>query len=137
MNKIIYWDMDGTLNHFYKGTWLEDILARNPRPYTEADCVICEEVLLALQKRGYKLGIVSWLAKNSTKEYDRAVRKAKKLWLRTHYPNIKFDEIHIVKYGTPKWKVVKHRDGILFDDEERNRSAWRGQAYEPAHALSF
>ena len=128
--KMIYFDMDGTLNHFYKGTWLEDILAESVRPYEVADCVVKESILLDLIKQGYKLGIVSWLAKGASKSYDKAVRKAKIEWLANNYPNVHFDEIHIVKYGTPKFSVVRHRDGILYDDEERNRNQWKGIAID-------
>ena len=103
MKGMIYWDLDGSLNLFYVGSWLEDILARNPRPYIEAKCQIKEETLLHLINLGYELGVISWLAKDSTKEYDNLVRKAKKDWLKRNYPNIKFKEIHIVKYGTLKW----------------------------------
>lgn len=137
VRKMIYWDLDGSLNLFYVGSWLEDILARNPRPYIEAKCQIKEKTLLHLISLGYELGVISWLAKDSTKEYDSLVRKAKKDWLKRNYPNIKFKEIHIVKYGTPKWRVAKDRDGILFDDEEKNRKDWKGKSYEPLEVFNF
>ena len=84
---------------------------------------------------GYKIGIVSWLAKNSTKEYGKAVRQAKKEWLRKNF-TIKFDEIHIIKYGTKKNYVVSDKKGILFDDEIQNRKNWKGLSYKETEIFS-
>ena len=83
-------------------------------------------LLNRLQKNGYTIGIISWTAKNSTVEYDERVAEAKKRWLKKHLPSVHFDEIHIVAYGTPKSTCG---NGILFDDEERNRTEWNGTAY--------
>jgi len=127
----IYFDMDGTIANFYKGEWLECLLAKNPKPYKDADVLVNENVLIQLMEKGYELGIISWLAKNSTKEFDKAVRQTKKEWLKTNYPNVTFSEIHIVKYGTPKYKVAKEKNGILVDDEKPNRDKWKGMAIEP------
>lgn len=127
----IYLDMDGTIADLYGvENWLNDLINENDRPYRIAKRMVNEEVLENLVKLGYELGIVSWLAKNSNKEYDKVVRNAKKDWLKKNFPNIKFAEIHIVKYGTPKSKVVKEKNGILFDDEKPNRDEWKGLAID-------
>ena len=84
---------------------------------------------------GYEIGIVSWLSKSGTPEYNEEVRRAKRRWLATHLPSVDWDEVHMVRYGTPKWAVVQDQSGILFDDEEKNRRLWRGEAYEPADIL--
>ena len=127
----IYLDMDGTIADLYGvENWLEDLIAGNERPYREAERLVEEEELAELVADGYELAIVSWLAKNSNKEYDRKVRNAKKEWLKANYPNIKFTEIHIVKYGTPKSRVVNER-GLLIDDEIPNRREWKGVAVDP------
>jgi hypothetical protein len=34
------------------------------------------------------------------------------------------DEVHMVKYGTPKHRVAKIRHGILIDDNSAVREAW-------------
>lgn len=130
MEKMIYFDMDGTIANLYKGEWLNDIINGNVRPYVIADRMIDEDVLIKLEKNGYKLGIITWLAKGNNKEYDKMVRIAKKEWLKKNYPNIHFIETHIVKYGTPKHRVAKVR-GILVDDEKPNRDNWKGKAIEP------
>lgn len=137
MRNIIYFDMDNTLNSFYNNDWLERILAEDTKPYDIAPCVVPESILLNLIERGYQLGIVSWLAKDSRKEYDKAVRVSKKEWLKKHYPNISFSEIHIVKYGTPKHSVVHFKDSYLFDDEKPNRDNWKGVALHPNEIFNF
>lgn len=127
---IIYLDMDGTIANLYKGEWLNDLINHNARPYINADRLVEEETLTRLVAKGYELGIISWLAKNSTKDFDNQVRKAKKQWLKENYPNIDFAEIHIIKYGTSKHTVAK-QSGILVDDEEPNRIKWKWLAIEP------
>ena len=134
MKRRIYLDMDGTIANLYEvENWLADLKKSDPRPYIEAKPMVKEEVLADLINKGYELAIVSWLAKNGNEVYNKEVRKAKKNWLKKHYPEIKFEEIHIVKYGTPKSKVVKHKDGILIDDEKNNRKKWKGTAINPKY----
>ena len=84
-------------------------------------------ILNNLQKKGYKVNIISWLSKNSTPDYDTEVKKAKLKWLSKHLKSVQFDNIYIVPYGTPKHNFSS---GILFDDEEQNRKAWKGIAYD-------
>lgn len=132
--RTIYFDMDGTIANFYGvENWLDDLIASNPRPYREAKPLVRMNALAKrlnnLQKMGYKIGIVSWLAKNSTTEFDEVVTETKIEWLHTHLRSVQFDEINIVKYGTPKGTVVQNANGILFDDEEPNRTNWSGEAY--------
>ena len=135
MTKAIYFDMDGTIANLYGvNGWLDMIIARDTTPYTKAIPMVKMNVLARLlnklQNKGYTIGIVSWLAKNSTTDYDERVATAKIKWLRTHLKSVKFDEIKIVPYGTPKEKVVDFPKGILFDDEEPNRTNWTGTAYD-------
>jgi hypothetical protein len=84
-------------------------------------------VLNRLQRNGYTIGIISWLAKNADNEYNTRVEEVKMAWLAKHLPSVKWDKISIVAYGTPKSTCG---NGILFDDEEPNRKEWRGQAYD-------
>ena len=135
MTKAIYFDMDGTIANLYGvENWLEMIIARDETPYREAKPLVnlnsLARILNRLQTQGYVIGIISWLAKGSTAEYDKAVEKAKIDWLKKHLASVHFNEIHIVEYGTPKEKVVLNPLGILFDDEERNRKNWVGTAYD-------
>ena len=132
--------MDGTIADLYgvEG-WLEDLINGNPRPYREAQTML-SMVWLArrlhiLQSLGYKIGIISWLSKSSTPEYDKQVTEAKMDWLNYHLPSVDFDEIHIVPYGTPKSNFATPQD-ILFDDELKNRLEWIGAAFNPNEILS-
>ena len=135
MEKAIYFDMDGTIADLYGvENWLEDLINSEPRPYKVATPLVrmnsLARVLNRLQREGYSIGIVSWLSKSGTQEYNREVTKAKKEWLYTHLKSVSFDEICIVPYGTPKEKVVDKPKGILFDDEKQNRKNWCGTAYD-------
>jgi len=132
----IYFDMDGTIANLYGvENWLSQLRAEDATPYAAAapmvDTAELQLLLSILQNRGYKIGVISWLAKGSTKTYDKVVRKTKMEWLRATLPEITFDEIHIVKYGTRKDYVAKDKDGIIFDDDEKVREKWRGLAINP------
>ena len=135
MTKAIYFDMDGTIANFYGvDGWLDYLINEDATPYEVARPLMrfatFARILNRLQKEGYHIGIVSWLAKNSTEGFDKAVTKTKLKWLKKHLPSVHFNEVHIVKYGTPKETVVKHPQGILFDDEDRNRKNWKGKAFD-------
>ena len=135
MAKTIWFDMDGTIADLYgvEG-WLDMLIAKNALPYEIAKPLVrlsaLARVLNNLQRKGYKIGIISWLAKNSTAEYDKAVAEAKEKWLRNHLASVIFDEINIVAYGTPKSTFAKSDDDVLFDDEEPNRKEWTGKAFD-------
>ena len=132
----LYFDLDGTLANLYGvDGWLKDLEAHNTRPYEEAKVMLNMSTLARLlhkaQRNGYRIGVISWLSKSGTAEYNRKVEKVKLKWLKKHLKSVTFDEIHIVKYGTPKSTVALY-NGILFDDEERNRKEWsKGKAYPP------
>ena len=131
----IYFDMDGTIANLYGvENWLDYLIAKDETPYREAKPLIrmatLARLLNSIQRNGHKIGIVSWLAKNSTEEYDIRVTNAKIEWLNSHLKSVQFDEIKIGKYGTPKSTMVNDRNGILFDDEEPNRKEWKGEAFD-------
>ena len=115
--------------------------AYNPAPYEQAKVMVnmsqLARVLNQLKAKGYHIGIVSWLSKQPTREYDIAVTKAKYTWLNKHLPSVEFDEIKIVAHGTPKSQAVKYGGGILFDDEQGNRNEWQGQAYDEKNILEI
>lgn len=124
--KSIYFDMDGTIVDFYGvENWLSSLKRSQTKPYREARPLVSMRKLgneiRRLQNLGYTVGIISWLAKNGSQEYNKRITKAKKKWLTRHLGSVHFDEIHIIKYGTPKSLFGK---GILFDDEIQNRKEW-------------
>lgn len=127
----IYFDMDGTLADLYSvPEWLPKLRECDPSPYLEAAPMVepekLVEVLSKLREKGYRIGIVSWLSKDSTKDYDRAVRASKALWLYENLQRFTFDEIHFVKYGRAKHNVVKDKKGLLFDDSDEVLKKWKG-----------
>ena len=133
----INFDMDGTLCDFYGvENWLQYLIERNPFPYENAKPLVNMSVLArrlnALQRKGYKVNVISWLAKNSTADFDAVVTVAKVKWLRKHLPSVHWDNINIVGYGTPKNTIGC---GILFDDEEPNRKMWGEGAYDAHNIL--
>jgi len=140
MSKAIYFDMDGTIANLYGvDGWLDMLIAKDETPYAIAEPMVrlssLARILNRLQKKGFTIGIVSWLAKNSTNEYDERVANAKREWLAKHLKSVQFDEIHIVPYGTPKETIVNIPNGILFDDEKRNRDNWIGTSYDETNII--
>ena len=82
MTKAIYFDMDGTIANFYGvDGWLQDLINQNTRPYKEAKVLVnmnsLARVLNRLQRNGYEIGIISWLSKSGTQEYNEAVANVK------------------------------------------------------------
>lgn len=134
MARTIFFDMDGTIANLYGvDGWLDCIIARDEKPYRDASALLnlnsLARVLNRLQREGNRIAVISWLAKNSTADYDEKVTEAKKGWLKKHLASVRFDEINIVEYGTPKQVFATSENDILFDDEEPNRTAWTGIAY--------
>lgn len=128
-NKAIYFDMDGTIADLYAvENWLHHLENGNTFPYevARAMCNMAElrGNLLALRELGYTIGVISWTSIRGSKEYNRNVRKAKINWLRNQDLLDAMDEIHIVKYGTPKHTIPKIRHGILIDDNKEVCNLW-------------
>ena len=141
MTRAIWFDMDGCIADLYGvPNWLEYLINSDPYPYKAAKPLInmnsLARLLNRLQAEGYHIGIVSWLSKNSTDEYNEAVTNAKLTWLNKHLHSVHWDEIVIVPYGTPKHEAVSI-EGILFDDEERNRTNWTGIAYDVENIIEI
>lgn len=135
----INFDMDGTIANLYGvDGWLENLINKDVRPYREAQPMMnfsaLARVLNRLQRNGYRICVISWLAKNSNNEYDTKVAETKREWLAKHLPSVKWDEINIVAYGTPKQTIGK---GILFDDEKQNRDNWNGKAYNVENIIEI
>lgn len=138
--KLLVWDMDGTMADLYGvSNWLPMLRAYDPTPYRIArpmwDMERLAYLLTELAKCGIESDISTWLSKESTKDYDKEVRKAKKDWLAENgFPYVHF---HGVAYGTTKANTVRHRlnpgeTAILFDDNAKVRQGWHlGEAIDP------
>ena len=140
MEKKICFDMDGTIADLYAVEgWFEMLsVTHNPYPYANAkpmlNMAVFARLLHKAQRLGFKIVIVSWLAKNSTIDYDKAVIQAKLNWLKKHLPSVIWDEIYIVPHGTPKHELS---GGWLFDDEQLNRENWGECSLAPNEILPF
>lgn len=128
-NKVLVFDMDGTIADFYGvNGWLDYLKAEDTTPYEKAEPLYdmdrLNEMLLALKMLGWKIVVTTWLAKDGTKEYNDRTRKAKLAWLAKY--NFPYDEIHLVKYGTTKANCTRKMGGyqILIDDNEKVRKGW-------------
>lgn len=133
--KKIYFDLDGTIADLYGvDKWLPKLEAHNAEPYVSAapigDMEELSKLLNACKAKGYSVGVISWLAKDSDRSFESKVRYAKTKWLKLNI-DFQFDEVHLIKYGTPKARYCYDTDDILFDDDTKNRTLWGGRAYEP------
>lgn len=122
--KILF-DMDGTLYSLYSvPNWLSKLRTYDPEPYTSAsplcDMSKLKNVISSLRKAGHEVEVVSWLSKESTPEYNKLVRAAKRQALARD--GLDFDKIHLVKYGTPKSKYRGKGETILIDDDAKVRA---------------
>lgn len=119
MTKEILFDMDGTIADLYHvENWLEKLRAEDVSPYKEAEPMYDMDTLCILlnilKEKGYRIVVVSWGSMNATKEYNKAVKRAKLNWLDSY--DFPYDEVHVIKYGTPKQNFIKSDLSILIDD---------------------
>lgn len=135
----IVFDMDGTIANLYAvPNWLEQLRAYSPAPYANAepmwDMNLLAQILDELRLHGVRIAICSWLSKEPTKAYNKAVREAKKQWLAKY--GFPFDDCHIISYGVNKWEYMSKyipEDEVtyLVDDEAKNRLFWDGKSIDP------
>lgn len=121
-NVTIYFDLDGTIADLYGfNDWLTYLQNEQTTPYTEAGLLVDGEqlrnFLTAGRATGVLFGVISWGAKNASKDYQKAIRRAKIDWLKKNNLLEFFNELHIIKYGTPKNRAAKNKTGVLIDDE--------------------
>ena len=129
MKKMLVFDMDGTIADLYAvDGWLDDLHNEKTRPYEDAEPMYnmteLAELLNRLRALGWLICVTTWLAKDATKEYNKAVTKAKKDWLAKY--GFPYDEIHCVKYGTTKANCTRKKADfqILIDDNKKVRDGW-------------
>lgn len=133
MIKTLVFDMDGTIANLYAVTdWLENIIAENVRPYAIAEPMYnmnkLVNIINKLKKNGWRVAIVSWTSKHGSKEYNKEVRRVKKEWLDRY--NFPYDELHVVKYGTPKSNCMRKTGGFKFCLMMKNQIARHGETVQ-------
>lgn len=129
--------MDGTIADTYAvPNWLEKLRAEDPSPYVIAtpmwDMDALRNILETLIEKGWEIRIISWLSKDASREYNKAVREAKRAWLKEY--NFPVDKVHLVAYGTTKANCVRKETdhAILIDDNEKVRDGWHlGETIDP------
>lgn len=142
MLKMICFDMDGTIANLYSvPNWLERLRAYDATPYLIAEPMWDMETLAFLfdvaRHRGIEIRVITWLSKESTKDYDDIVRIAKLAWLEQY--GLHIDHFHGVAYGSTKAdsirkSLAKGETAILFDDNAKVRQGWHlGDTYDPAN----
>ena len=138
--RMIVWDMDGTMADLYGvDGWLEMLRNENPLPYEIAkplwDMERLANIIRGLQAIGVEQRIVTWLSMDSSEEYKREVRTAKREWLE-HF-DFPFDHFHGVQYGATKADSVRKfladdEEAILIDDSAKVRKGWHlGETVDP------
>lgn len=129
-DKWIWFDMDGTIADLYGvDGWLNDLQNESTRPYAMAKAIYNTldllTVLAELKMLGYRIGVVSWGAKNSNADYDCKVAETKKDWIAKNDLDILIDKIIVTPYGVRKADTCRPFGvGVLVDDEKQNRDAW-------------
>jgi len=138
--RMIVWDMDGTMADLYgvEG-WCEMLRNENPLPYEIAkpmwDMERLANIIRGLQAIGIEQRIVTWLSMDSSEEYKREVRTAKREWLEQF--DFPFDHFHGVQYGATKADSVRKfladdETAILIDDSAKVRKGWHlGETVDP------
>ena len=129
MNKVLVFDMDGTIANLYGvDNWLGMLRAFNPTPYAIAEPMYdmgkLVGLLNALKNDGWRIAVTSWLSIESNPAYYAGVRMAKINWLDAFaFP---YDEVHLVKYGTTKANCTRKLGGyqIRVDDNKKVRDGW-------------
>lgn len=142
MLKEIVFDLDGSIIDLYSvPNWLDMLRAYDTTPYEIAKPLVnmaelaC--LLRSLQNYGIKICVITWLSKDSTNEYSKATRKAKREWLKRY--NFPYDSFHGLAYGTPKHEIERKRladneEALIFDDDIRVRRDWNlGGAINPTN----
>jgi len=124
----IYFDMDGTVYDLYGvENWEARLNAEDATPYCEGcplvDMDELNDTLAQFVALGFTIGVITWTAMHGSKDYNKAVRKVKRTWVRENMPCV--SEFHCVKYGTPKHRVAKCKKSALVDDNAEVRHAWK------------
>lgn len=140
MLKMICFDMDGTIADLYGvENWFDMLRAFDPTPYEVAkpmwNMAELADLLHKAQTAGIEIRIITWLSKETTTEYDNAVRMAKRNWLAEQ--NFPFDHFHGVAYGATKADSIRrylaeNETAILIDDNAKVRQGWHmGETIDP------
>lgn len=125
MNKVVYFDMDGTLADLYKVDnvfkKLDNLIAS---PYIDALPIMNNiQMLRKYKDNGYKVIILSCLSKITTDEFDKETIVCKDKWLNKYVGKEYIDKRLYIPYTKHKEDYVCE-NGILVDDDDVILSNW-------------
>lgn len=132
MSTSVYFDMDGTLADLYNfDKWLEYIECENETPFYNCEPIGDTSLLNKLIEDAKNVcsvvGVITWLPKNASRSFCKKVEKAKKAWLKIHFPSIPLENVHVLPYGEPKQhaNIKRSQRLVLVDDNAKVREEWR------------
>lgn len=126
----IYFDLDGTIYDLYgRADWLQSLESEDETvfdgdmlPYVSEKelATLCKE----LTKCGVSLGVITWLPKDATAEYERKCELVKRKWVKRYMPYI--SDFTAQSYGIPKQKAIskKSKQIFLIDDSAEVCEMW-------------
>lgn len=128
--KTIAFDMDGTIYDLYgqKG-WLNALETEKAEIFTTGKAMVdlaeLKEVCHKLQNQGWTIGVITWLPKNATYEFNKKCELSKQLWLKENNLDF-FQFFNAQPYGTDKKEGLPFRaeKNILVDDNKEVRAEW-------------
>ena len=127
--KKIYFDMDGTVANLYgEENWLDNLINEREGTFINlqplVDMIELSRVCYELMERGYSFGVITWLPKGASYEYECICAQEKKQWVNTLMPWV--TEFYAQTYGEPKQNAPAHRAAqmILVDDNAEVRAKW-------------
>lgn len=127
--KKIYFDMDGTVYDLYGiDNWLEMLMNEEKGAFLIGNPLVdmnkLENICLWLIKKGYQIGIITWLPMGASLEYCEVCTEEKRKWAEKNMPYI--SEFYALEYGTPKQYAPARRasEMWLIDDNREVREMW-------------
>jgi 5'(3')-deoxyribonucleotidase len=117
----IYFDLDGTVYDLYAvEDWDYKLRHSDTSVFTDGK-TMTDMVELGKRLVDREVAVITWLPKESTKEYRDACTQVKVDWVHVNMPYVK--EIHVLEYGTPKHSIGSIED-ILVDDNAKVLEDW-------------
>lgn len=125
----IYFDMDGTVYGLYQlKNWLRMLEEEREEVFSIGSPLVDMDSLCKMANKmmanGFTFGIITWLPKDATHEYEMRCARVKEEWKNRFMPFV--SEFHAIPYGVPKHEMVtvKNHTVVLFDDNAEVRKDW-------------
>lgn len=132
MSIKIYFDLDGTVYNLYGvNNWLARLRNEDATAYNEGEFLHKEtynhflEICSQLSSLGVQFGVITWLAMQSSPEYEEEVTEIKREWVEEYLPFV--TEFNAQSYGIPKQNAIQKRAKrmYLIDDSTEVCEMWQ------------